>query len=106
MQANSAGFLESVAQNFRHSMTFLDLPERWPSGSFNATRPIRPLRRQITRPYVHWRSVHSEHSEPVKGGIRYAPNADVKEVEELAPVIRSSVRSLTYRWRLEGGHED
>lgn len=27
MQTNSAGFLESVDQNFRHAMSFLDLPE-------------------------------------------------------------------------------
>ena len=28
MQAGTAGFLESVDQNFRHATSFLDLPRR------------------------------------------------------------------------------
>lgn len=34
-----------------------------------------------------WRSVHSNHPSPVKGGIRYAPYADLDEVEALAALM-------------------
>lgn len=37
--------------------------------------------------FIGWRSVHSEHCEPVKGGIRYASNADSEEVEALAALM-------------------
>ncbi|UPJ76873.1 Glu/Leu/Phe/Val dehydrogenase [Bradyrhizobium sp. 187] len=91
MQANSAGFLESVGQNFRHSMTFLDLPEGLAERIIqcNSTYTVRFGVRLRGRMYsfIGWRSVHSEHCEPVKGGIRYAPNADAEEVEALAALM-------------------
>ncbi|WP_417280932.1 Glu/Leu/Phe/Val family dehydrogenase [Celeribacter sp.] len=34
-----------------------------------------------------WRSVHSNHPSPAKGGIRYAPYADLDEVEALAALM-------------------
>ncbi|MEK9650213.1 MAG: Glu/Leu/Phe/Val dehydrogenase [Gammaproteobacteria bacterium] len=34
-----------------------------------------------------WRCVHSEHFEPVKGGIRYSPEANLAEVEGLAALM-------------------
>ncbi|MDL2403754.1 Glu/Leu/Phe/Val family dehydrogenase [Rhizobium mayense] len=37
--------------------------------------------------FVGWRSVHSEHVEPVKGGIRYDPGAHAEEVEALAALM-------------------
>ncbi|WEX91588.1 hypothetical protein PZN02_005843 (plasmid) [Sinorhizobium garamanticum] len=37
--------------------------------------------------FVGWRSVHSEHCEPVKGSIRFAPDADAEEVEALAKPV-------------------
>jgi glutamate dehydrogenase (NAD(P)+) len=37
--------------------------------------------------FTGYRSVHSEHREPVKGGIRYAPFADQDEVEALASLM-------------------
>ncbi|MET4754725.1 glutamate dehydrogenase (NAD(P)+) [Bradyrhizobium sp. RT11b] len=91
MQANSNGFLESVDKHFRHSMTFLDLPEGLAERIIqcNSTYTVRFGVRLRGRMYsfIGWRSVHSEHSEPVKGGIRYAPNADAEEVEALAALM-------------------
>lgn len=89
MQANSNGFLESVDKHFRHSMTFLDLPEGLAERiiQYNSTYTVRFGVRLRGRMYsfIGWRSVHSEHSEP--GGIRYAPNADAAEVEALAALM-------------------
>ncbi|WP_354098394.1 Glu/Leu/Phe/Val dehydrogenase [Bradyrhizobium sp. S3.2.12] len=91
MQAHSTGFLESVDQNFRHSISFLDLPEGLAERIIqcNSTYTVRFGVRLRGRMYsfIGWRSVHSEHSEPVKGGIRYAPNADAEEVEALAALM-------------------
>ncbi|WP_245417853.1 Glu/Leu/Phe/Val family dehydrogenase [Cohaesibacter celericrescens] len=45
--------------------------------------------------FTGWRSVHSEHQHPAKGGIRYAPNVDQEEVEGLAAL-------MTYKCALMG----
>lgn len=37
--------------------------------------------------FTGYRSVHSEHAEPVKGGIRYAPSVNQDEVEALASLM-------------------
>jgi glutamate dehydrogenase (NAD(P)+) len=37
--------------------------------------------------FVGWRCVHNEHFLPVKGGIRYAPEANAEEVEALAALM-------------------
>lgn len=69
MSANSTGFLESVDKNFRHSMTFLDLPEGLAERIIqcNSTYTVRFDVRLRGRMYsfIGWRSVHSEHSERV-----------------------------------------
>ncbi len=91
MQADSASFLESVDQNFRHAMKFLDMPKGLAERIIqcNSTYTVRFGVRLRGRMYsfIGWRSVHSEHCEPVKGGIRFAPNADAEEVEALAALM-------------------
>ncbi|NEU35818.1 glutamate dehydrogenase, partial [bacterium LRH843] len=55
----------------------------------NSTYTVRfgvRLRGQI-HTFTGYRSVHSEHMEPVKGGIRYAPNVHQDGVEALAALI-------------------
>jgi len=55
----------------------------------NSTYVVRfgvRLRGEI-RTFTGYRSVHSEHMEPVKGGIRFAPNVDQDEVEALASLM-------------------
>ncbi|RWE21554.1 MAG: Glu/Leu/Phe/Val dehydrogenase [Mesorhizobium sp.] len=72
-------------------MSFLDLPDGLAERIIqcNSTYTVRFGVRLRGRMYsfVGWRSVHSEHCEPVKGGIRYAPNADAEEVEALAALM-------------------
>jgi glutamate dehydrogenase (NAD(P)+) len=55
----------------------------------NATYTVRfgvRLRGEI-KTFTGYRSVHSEHMEPVKGGIRYAISVDQDEVEALASLM-------------------
>ncbi|MUZ74733.1 glutamate dehydrogenase [Agrobacterium vitis] len=72
-------------------MSFLDLPEGLSERIMqcNSTYTVRfgvRLRGRMFS-FIGWRSVHSEHCEPVKGGIRYAINADAEEVEALAALM-------------------
>lgn len=91
IETGAAGFLDSVDRKFRHALTFLDLAEGLAERivQCNSTYTVRfgvRLRGQM-HSFIGWRSIHSEHCEPVKGGIRYAPNADAEEVEALAALM-------------------
>ncbi|ESZ23251.1 glutamate dehydrogenase [Mesorhizobium sp. L2C067A000] len=87
----TSSFLQSIDQNFRHAMKFLDMPEGLAERIIqcNSTYTVRFGVRLRGRMYsfVGWRSVHSEHCEPVKGGIRFTPDADAEEVEALAALM-------------------
>jgi glutamate dehydrogenase (NAD(P)+) len=84
-------FRESVDLMFNHAVALMDLPPGLEEKIrvCNATYTVRfgvRLRGQI-QTFTGYRSVHSEHMEPVKGGIRYAMGVNQDEVEALAALM-------------------
>ncbi len=84
-------FRESVDIMFNRAVALMDLAPGLEEKIrvCNATYTVRfgvRLRGDI-HTFVGYRSVHSEHMEPVKGGIRFAPNVDQDEVEALAALM-------------------
>ncbi|UWQ93871.1 Glu/Leu/Phe/Val dehydrogenase (plasmid) [Rhodobacteraceae bacterium M382] len=84
-------FLTSVQHFIETATEHLELPEGLAEriAQCNSTYSVRfgvKLRGRI-HSFQGWRSVHSEHIEPVKGGIRYAPDSDQDEVEALASLM-------------------
>jgi len=76
---------------FNRAVALMDLPPGLEEKIrvCNATYTVRfgvRLRGQI-QTFVGYRSVHSEHMEPVKGGIRYAMSVNQDEVEALAALM-------------------
>ncbi|WP_372885654.1 Glu/Leu/Phe/Val dehydrogenase [Shimia sp.] len=84
-------FRESVDLMFNRAVALMDLPPGLEEKIrvCNATYTVRfgvRLRGQI-QTFTGYRSVHSEHKEPVKGGIRYAIGVNQDEVEALAALM-------------------
>ena len=84
-------FRQSVDLMFNRAAALLDLPPGLEEKIrvCNATYTVRfgvRLRGEV-RTFTGYRSVHSEHTEPVKGGIRYAPTVNQDEVEALAALM-------------------
>jgi len=84
-------FRESVDLMFNRAVALMDLPPGLEEKIrvCNATYTVRfgvRLRGQI-HTFTGYRSVHSEHMEPVKGGIRYAISVNQDEVEALAALM-------------------
>ncbi len=84
-------FRESVDIMFSRAVALMDLPPGLEEKIrvCNATYTVRfgvRLRGQI-QTFTGYRSVHSEHMEPVKGGIRYALSVNQDEVEALAALM-------------------
>lgn len=91
MPANEPTFRESVDLMFNRAVALMDLPPGLEEKIrvCNATYTVRfgvRLRGQI-KTFTGYRSVHSEHMEPVKGGIRFAPSVNQDEVEALAALM-------------------
>ncbi len=89
--ANEPSFRESVDLMFNRAASLMDLPPGLEEKIrvCNATYTVRfgvRLRGQI-HTFTGYRSVHSEHMEPVKGGIRYALAVNQDEVEALAALM-------------------
>ena len=88
---NEPSFRESVDLMFNRAVALMDLPPGLEEKIrvCNATYTVRfgvRLRGQI-HTFTGYRSVHSEHMEPVKGGIRYAMGVNQDEVEALAALM-------------------
>ena len=84
-------FRDSVDLMFSRAVKLTDLPDGLEEKIrvCNATYTVRfgvRLRGKI-HTFTGYRAVHSEHMEPVKGGIRYASNVHQDEVEALAALM-------------------
>ncbi|GAB5448195.1 Glu/Leu/Phe/Val family dehydrogenase [Gymnodinialimonas sp.] len=84
-------FRESVDLMFNRAAALLDLPPGLEEKIrvCNSTYTVRfgvKLRGEV-RTFTGYRSVHSEHTEPVKGGIRYSLGVNQDEVEALAALM-------------------
>lgn len=88
---NEPSFRESVDLMFNRAVALMDLPPGLEEKIrvCNATYTVRfgvRLRGKI-QTFTGYRSVHSEHMEPVKGGIRYSLGVSQDEVEALAALM-------------------
>ncbi|MFL2487959.1 MAG: Glu/Leu/Phe/Val family dehydrogenase [Gammaproteobacteria bacterium] len=84
-------FLKSVTKMFDDAVDILGVEPGLAKQikSCNSTHTIRfgvKLSKGI-KVFTGWRSVHSEHLEPVKGGIRYSPAVNASEVEAMAALM-------------------
>ncbi|MCF1708406.1 Glu/Leu/Phe/Val dehydrogenase [Tabrizicola sp. J26] len=89
--AGEPSFRESVDLMFNRAVALMDLSPgleqkiRVCNSTYTVRFGVR-LRGKIET-FVGYRSVHSEHMEPVKGGIRYAMSVNQDEVEALAALM-------------------
>ena len=84
-------FIKSVSKMFDNAIKTLDVEKGLANQikSCNSTHTIRfgvKLSSGI-KVFTGWRAVHSEHLEPVKGGIRYSPAVSATEVEAMAMLM-------------------
>ena len=91
LNVNEPSFRESVDIMFNRAVKTIDLPPGMKEKIrvCNAIYTVRfgvRLRGEI-KTFTGHRAVHSEHMEPVKGGIRYATTVDSNEVEALAALM-------------------
>ncbi|MDX5402762.1 MAG: Glu/Leu/Phe/Val dehydrogenase [Rhodobacterales bacterium] len=90
-EPKETSFRESVDLMFNRAVALMDLPPgleekiRVCNSTYTVRFGVR-LRGQI-HTFTGYRSVHSEHMEPVKGGIRYAMGVNQDEVEALAALM-------------------
>ena len=89
--AGEPSFRESVDLMFKRAVALMDLGPglvekiRVCNSTYTVRFGVR-LRGEI-KTFTGYRSVHSEHMEPVKGGIRYALSVNQDEVEALAALM-------------------
>ena len=82
---NSTNKLFDKALSFTEISPDLALRIRVSNSTYTINFGVK-LRNKI-HTFTGWRSVHSEHFEPAKGGIRYDINASQEEVEALAALM-------------------
>ena len=91
MSSQEPSFKESVDLMFDRAVSTLDLPPGL-ADQIKINNNIYLVRffvklRDSYRIFTGWRSVHSEHRLPVKGGIRFAPTVSQDDVEALAALM-------------------
>ena len=102
------GFRQSVDLMVNRAMGLMDLPPGLAEKIrvCNATYTVRfgvRLRGEL-KTFTGYRAVHSEHMEPVKGGIRYALSVNQDEVEALAALMTYKCALVDAAlWRVKGG---
>lgn len=85
---NEPSFRESVVIMYNRAVQLMDLPDglnekiRFCNATYTVRFGVR-LQGDI-HTFTGYRSMHSEHMEPVKGGIRYSLDVNQDEVEALA----------------------
>lgn len=95
----TSSFLSDVDTFFDRAAERLDLPEglaekiRVANATYTTRFGVRLRDRMFT--FTGWRSTHSTHQTPAKGGLRYAPVCSADEVEALAAL-------MTYKCALIG----
>jgi glutamate dehydrogenase (NAD(P)+) len=91
MNKSGSSFLTSVTRMIDEAFERLDLPPGLPDQirTCNSVYHVRfPVKlRGRFHVFEGWRATHSEHRLPAKGGIRYAPDVNVDEVEALATLM-------------------
>lgn len=91
VEIDQSPFLHNVEAYIDRALACMDLPDGLAERikACNSTYTVRFGVRLRGRMYsfTGWRSVHSEHFEPAKGGIRYTASADAEEVEALAALM-------------------
>ena len=84
-------FLNSTNKLFDQALSYTeispDLAKRIRVSNSTYTINFGVKLRDEIHTFTGWRSVHSEHFEPAKGGIRYDINASKEEVEALAALM-------------------
>lgn len=91
MSVHKTSFRDSVDRMFTHAAGLMELAPgleekiRVCNSTYTVRFGVR-LRGQI-HTFTGYRSVHSEHMEPVKGGIRYSLDVNQDEVEALAALM-------------------
>jgi len=87
----SGSFLSDVETMFDQAATRLSLSDglaekiKVANATYVTRFGVRLRGRMFT--FTGWRTVHSTHQSPAKGGIRYAPNCSQSEVEALAALM-------------------
>ena len=91
MSSQELSFTANVDRQFLRAANLLDLPPGLAQQirTCNATYTVRfPVRlRERIHVFTGYRSVHSDHISPVKGGIRYSLAVNQDEVEALAALM-------------------
>ncbi|MGK6316675.1 Glu/Leu/Phe/Val family dehydrogenase [Neorhizobium sp. DT-125] len=91
LENTNRGFLSDVDAMFSRAAELVPMQEglaekiRICNETYVTRFGVRLRGRMYT--FEGWRSVHTNHPSPAKGGIRYAPNVDQHEVEALAALM-------------------